>query len=53
VFEHIGAPGAWLARAGDMLSEDGVIVVAVPDVTGIHRYASPGGDLRQFLHIAL
>lgn len=52
VFEHVGAPGAWLARAGEMLSEDGVIVVAVPDVTGIHRYPSPDGDLRQFLHIA-
>ena len=52
VFEHVGAPAAWLARAKDMLSEDGVIVVAVPDVTAIHRYPSPDGDLRQFLHIA-
>jgi SAM-dependent methyltransferase len=52
VFEHVGAPVAWLVRAKDMLSENGVIVVAVPDVTAIHRYPSPKGDLRQFLHIA-
>jgi len=52
VFEHVGAPVAWLVRARDMLSDSGVIIVAVPDVTAIHRYPSPEGDLRQFLHIA-
>jgi len=52
VFEHVGAPVAWLVRAKEMLSENGVIVVAVPDVTAIHRYPSAEGDLRQFLHIA-
>ena len=52
VFEHVGAPVAWLVRARDMLSDNGVIIVAVPDVTAIHRYPSPEGDLRQFLHIA-
>jgi SAM-dependent methyltransferase len=52
VFEHVGAPADWLVRAKEMLSERGFIVVAVPDVTAIHRYPSPDGDLRNFVHIA-
>jgi SAM-dependent methyltransferase len=52
VFEHLGAPAAWLARAKNMLADNGLIVVAVPDVAAIRRYPSPDGDLRQFLHIA-
>lgn len=52
VFEHLAAPAGWLESVQRILADDGAIVVAVPDVTGIHRYPSPDGDLRQFLHIA-
>ena len=52
VFEHLSSPETWLARAQSMLADDGAIIVAVPDVTAIHRYPSPNGDLRLFLHIA-
>jgi SAM-dependent methyltransferase len=52
VFEHVSDPEVWLQQAKGMLAEDGMIVVAVPDITGSDRYASPGGDLRLALHIA-
>lgn len=52
VFEHLGAPEAWLKRAASLLAPNGMIVVAVPDVATIDRHASPGGDLRLFLHVA-
>lgn len=52
VFEHLPAPVSWLVRARKILNENGLIVVAVPDVLGINQYPSPDGDLRLFLHVA-
>jgi SAM-dependent methyltransferase len=52
VFEHIPSPVTWLVTAQRILAQNGVIVIAVPDVSAIHRYPSPNGDLRLFLHIA-
>jgi hypothetical protein len=52
VFEHVSAPDQVLETAKRMLSERGLLIVAVPDVTGIERFPFPAGHLRLFLHIA-
>ena len=52
VFEHLSSPEDWLITAQGILAENGTIIIAVPDVSAIHRYPSPDGDLRLFLHIA-
>lgn len=52
VFEHLISPVEWLKAAQDLLTDRGLIIVAVPDVAGIENHASPNGDLRLFLHIA-
>jgi len=52
VLEHLSAPLNVLETAKRMLSDRGMIVVAVPDVTGIDRFRFPSGNLRLFLHVA-
>lgn len=52
VFEHLISPVDWLRSAQELLTPQGLIVVAVPDAAEIDRYDSPGGDLRLFLHVA-
>jgi len=52
VFEHIAAPIELLLQAKGLLAEDGLVVIAVPDVTRIDRFPFPNGNLRLFLHIA-
>jgi SAM-dependent methyltransferase len=52
VFEHLLSPVEWLASASRFVSEQGLVVVAVPDAAELARYESPDGDLRKFLHIA-
>ena len=52
VFEHVSSPGQVLETAKRMLSERGLVIVAVPDVTRIDQFPFPSGNLRLFLHIA-
>lgn len=52
VLEHMSAPRDFLETAKRMVSDRGMIIVAVPDVTGIDRFPFPSGNLRLFLHIA-
>jgi SAM-dependent methyltransferase len=52
VFEHMSSPSRVLETAKKLLSDRGLVLVAVPDVTGIERFPDPAGDLRLFLHIA-
>jgi SAM-dependent methyltransferase len=52
VFEHLISPVDWLKTAKELLTERGMIIVAVPDVAEIEHHESPNGDLRLFLHIA-
>lgn len=52
VFEHLADPFAWLLQAAALLSDEGIILVAVPDITRSDRFPSPGGDLRLAFHVA-
>jgi 2-polyprenyl-3-methyl-5-hydroxy-6-metoxy-1,4-benzoquinol methylase len=52
VFEHLADPVGFLQRLKPALSADGVVVIAVPDVTRIADFPFPSGNLRLFLHIA-
>lgn len=52
VFEHMSSPIGILETAKRLLSDRGLILVAVPDVTGIEQFPDPAGNLRLFLHIA-
>jgi SAM-dependent methyltransferase len=52
VIEHVSDPAEVLKTAQRMISGNGLVVVAVPDVTGIDRFPFPSGNLRLYLHIA-
>jgi 2-polyprenyl-3-methyl-5-hydroxy-6-metoxy-1,4-benzoquinol methylase len=52
VFEHISNPHEYLRECISMLSQDGSIVCAIPDVYNIHKYIFPNSDLKLMLHIA-
>jgi len=51
VFEHLDDPRGFLTRAREYLQVEGRIIIAVPDVSRIHEFNYPGGDLLPFLHI--
>jgi SAM-dependent methyltransferase len=52
VFEHISDPLGFLRTCKAQLSPSGALIVMVPDVSRIDKFAFPGGDIRLFLHIA-
>jgi 2-polyprenyl-3-methyl-5-hydroxy-6-metoxy-1,4-benzoquinol methylase len=52
VFEHLIEPVEFLRRCNEKLSSAGRIIVVVPDISRIHRYPNPAGNLLIFLHIA-
>lgn len=52
VFEHLGDPLAFLRACKDLLNPAGVVLMIVPDISHIDRFAFPGGDVRLFLHVA-
>jgi SAM-dependent methyltransferase len=52
VFEHIHDPFRFLTQCRSLLSPRGSIVIAVPDLSRIHAFPTPAGDLLQFLHLA-
>lgn len=52
VFEHVGRPEQMLSAIRGALAYRGRLLVIVPDVTRIDRFAIPAGDLQTFLHIS-
>lgn len=52
VFEHLADPVGFLLACKRMLRPSGVVMLIVPDISRIHRFAFPGGDVRLFLHVA-
>lgn len=52
VFEHLDDPFAFLSSCRDILSENGKIIIIVPDISGIDSSKFPAGDLLPYLHIA-
>jgi 2-polyprenyl-3-methyl-5-hydroxy-6-metoxy-1,4-benzoquinol methylase len=52
VFEHLSDPAQFLEKAKSFLAPEGIILVAVPDVSRADQFPDPDGDLRQFFHIA-
>jgi SAM-dependent methyltransferase len=52
VFEHLPEPLEFLDRLRAMLTPASRVLVVVPDIARIHRFAFPGGDARLFLHVA-
>lgn len=52
VFEHLNDPLEFLQSCRERLAPGGRIIVVVPDVSRIDRFANPAGDLLVFLHIA-
>jgi SAM-dependent methyltransferase len=52
VFEHIHDPFRFLTQCRSLLSPRGSIVIVVPDISRIHAFPTPAGDLLQFLHLA-
>jgi SAM-dependent methyltransferase len=52
VFEHLTDPLEFLVTCRRYLQPGGSVVVIVPDVSRIHSFSNPDGDLMAFLHIA-
>jgi SAM-dependent methyltransferase len=52
VFEHLNDPLGFLAICRRYLAVTGSLIAIVPDVSRIHRFSNPNGDLMRFLHIA-
>ena len=52
VFEHLAAPVDFLRACKRLLRASGLVLLIVPDISRIDRFAFPGGDVRLFLHVA-
>lgn len=52
VFEHVIDPLQYLTNCRQILSVNGFIVCAVPDIYNSHRYIYPNSNLKSMLHIA-
>jgi|GEM_PF-1034013 len=52
VFEHLVEPSRMLEDCKDLLDEDGIIIMAMPDLLGIKLNDAYGGDLLNMIHIA-
>jgi SAM-dependent methyltransferase len=52
VLEHVDDPVAMLIACKALLRDGGRVVVIVPDIAHVDRFAYPGGDLLPFLHVA-
>ena len=52
VFEHLGDPVGFLRRCKELVGTSGLVLLIVPDIARIDRFAFPGGDVRLFLHVA-
>jgi SAM-dependent methyltransferase len=52
VFEHMSDPGRFLLDCAPLLAQSGAVLAIVPDISRIHAFPFPGGDVRLFLHIA-
>lgn len=52
VFEHLNDPREFLEGCRRHLRPGGRVVIVVPDVSRIDRFAVPDGDLMVFIHIA-
>jgi len=52
VFEHLSDPASFLRSCRAVLSNRGVLIAIVPDISRIHAFPFPAGDVRLFLHFA-
>lgn len=52
VFEHLADPLAFLLQATRLLSDRGIILIAVPDIARIDEFRDRRCNLRGYLHVA-